>query len=197
LREFYRFARAYELTTENPTRNLPSVRVEAGVPRPAPEDRFREALAAAEPDIRIMLLFGWTIGMRRGEIARAHMDDIAGRQMVVRGKGNRQRTLLIGDVLHQALAGRRDTHDWVFPSRKKPGAHVSEGVVGDLMSVALGQGVTAHMLRHRFATVAYGAERDLRAVQTLLGHSKPETTQVDVQVDDGALTAAMAAAAQL
>ena len=31
-------------------------------------------------------------------------------------------------------------------------------------------------LRHRFATAAYAVERDLFAVQTLLGHSSPTTT---------------------
>jgi site-specific recombinase XerC len=42
---------------------------------------------------------------------------------------------------------------------------------------ALGRGWTAHKLRHRFATAAYAGNRGLLAVQQLLGHSKPETTQ--------------------
>ena len=50
--------------------------------------------------------------------------------------------------------------------------------LGKLVSEALGPGYTAHMLRHRFASLAYAVERDLRAVQELLGHAKIETTQV-------------------
>jgi site-specific recombinase XerC len=45
----------------------------------------------------------------------------------------------------------------------------------------------------RFATVAYAAERDLMAVQQLLGHAKPETTAVCAQVPDGALMRAVRA----
>ncbi|MBA2774731.1 MAG: site-specific integrase [Nocardioidaceae bacterium] len=40
----------------------------------------------------------------------------------------------------------------------------------------LGAGWSGHKLRHRFATTAYAAERDLLAVQQLLGHSRPEVT---------------------
>ena len=52
--------------------------------------------------------------------------------------------------------------------------------------------VLEHTLRHRFATTAYGVERDLRAVQELLGHSKPETTARYVAVPEGALRTAVA-----
>jgi integrase/recombinase XerC len=50
-------------------------------------------------------------------------------------------------------------------------------------------------LRHRFATVCYAGERDLLAVQTLLGHSKPETTRQYVLIPDKSLRAAVAWAA--
>jgi site-specific recombinase XerD len=56
-------------------------------------------------------------------------------------------------------------------------------------------GWTAHTLRHRFATVAYAGERDLLAVQVLLGHSKPETTRLYVLIPDASLRAAVAWAA--
>ena len=48
-------------------------------------------------------------------------------------------------------------------------------------------------LRHRFATQAYNGTHDLRAVQQLLGHSRPETTARYTLTDDDALTAAVLA----
>jgi site-specific recombinase XerD len=67
--------------------------------------------------------------------------------------------------------------------------------VSKLLSRALGAGWTAHQLRHRFASTAYAAERDLRAVQELLGHSKPETTARYTAIPEGAKRAAVLAAA--
>ncbi len=58
---------------------------------------------------------------------------------------------------------------------------------------ALGDGWTAHTVRHRFGTLAYAVERDLRAVQELLGHQKIDTMTVYRKVPDGAMRRAAAA----
>ncbi|OBK04066.1 recombinase XerD [Mycolicibacterium fortuitum] len=52
-----------------------------------------------------------------------------------------------------------------------------------------------HTLRHRFATRAYRATRNLRAVQMLLGHASVATTQRYLAVDDDEIRAAMMGAA--
>ena len=90
-----------------------------------------------------------------------------------------------------ALAAQAE--GWVFPSPH--GGHLGADRVGKILARALGAGYSAHTLRHRFASRAYTAQRDLRAVQELLGHSKPETTARYVAVPDDALAAAVAAAA--
>lgn len=51
------------------------------------------------------------------------------------------------------------------------------------MNAALPGHWTAHTLRHRFATEAYRRSHDLLLVQTLMGHSKPETTAMYVGLD--------------
>jgi len=53
-------------------------------------------------------------------------------------------------------------------------------------SDALGNGVTMHQLRHRFATMAYAVDTDVLVVQRLLGHASPATTQRYVRTDDRA-----------
>ena len=63
--------------------------------------------------------------------------------------------------------------------------------IGKALSRMLGPGWTAHTLRHRFASRAYAVDRDLRSVQELLGHSKPETTMRYTAIPDGALRAAV------
>jgi integrase len=64
-------------------------------------------------------------------------------------------------------------------------------VRGDLNSEHARPGTSGSTLRHRFAMRAYMSERDLRAVQELLGHAKPETTARYAAVPDGALLAAV------
>jgi integrase len=81
---------------------------------------------------------------------------------------------------------------YLFPGRY--GAGLSADVVGRTLSRLLGPGWSGHTIRHRFASSAYAAERDLRAVQELLGHSKPETTARYVQTPTHAKHAAVLAA---
>jgi integrase len=65
---------------------------------------------------------------------------------------------------------------------------------GELCSIALGGRWTLHTLRHRFGTAAYRGSHDLRAVQELLGHSSPATTQIYVAVNEDSLREAARAA---
>jgi site-specific recombinase XerD len=73
--------------------------------------------------------------------------------------------------------------------------HVTADYVADRLEKCLPDGWTAHSLRHRFATAAYNATKDLRAVQQLLGHARPETTARYTLVGDDAMTAAVMAVA--
>jgi hypothetical protein len=97
----------------------------------------------------------------------------------------------IGDDLAAAIAA--DNADgYLFPGDED--GHLSPRWVGKLMAGALPDHWTAHTLRHRFATRAYRGSRNLRAVQTLLGHSSVATTERYTAVDDDEIRAAMMAA---
>ena len=67
--------------------------------------------------------------------------------------------------------------------------------MGKVISRWFPQGFTTHNLRHRCGTIAYQrGGRDLRAVQELLGHAKPETTARYTLVAPDAVRAAVMAA---
>lgn len=192
LRMFYGWARTFEHLAADPTSNLPAVETTPGVPRPAPDHRIKFALAGADARVRLMILLGATMGLRRAEIAKLHTDDITEKGLMVRGKGGKVRLVPMDPTVSAALASVPKGYVFPRPTTDMP---LSAHYVGKLMTGQLGEGVTPHMLRHRFATVAYSAERDLRAVQTLLGHSRPETTAVYAQVAEASLATAVAAAA--
>ncbi|WGX98072.1 tyrosine-type recombinase/integrase [Nocardioides sp. L-11A] len=214
VREFYRWSVREGLIDASPADPIEPVRVPRGLPRPANDATVREALAGADERIRLMLLLGAHAGLRVSEIAGLVWSNVTTTRLIVTGKGGHTRLVPIaaGSTLSTALAAARrrqergeharwsesdasyDVGTWVFPSSQ--GGHLTGPHVGKLMRGALPGDVTAHQLRHRFATRAYGATRDLRAVQELLGHAMPETTARYAAVADGALLAAVVGAGE-
>lgn len=191
LRSFYGWTVIAGHIEANPALVLPSIKPSEPKPRPTPEQVLADALMQAEPRVRLMILLAAKQGLRRGEIAQIHSRDItkslSGWSLRVHGKGNKDRVV----PLHQDIAWmlRELEAGWAFPSQS--GGHISPRWVGDLVQRAMPTGWTTHCLRHRFATIAYHGSRDLLAVQALLGHSRPETTQRYVQLPDDAMRAAM------
>lgn len=195
---FYRWAVDTERIDTDPTARLAPVRVPPGAPRPVPTEILREAFARARTDRdRLILLFAAYAGLRRAEIARVRPGDFTHDGLVVRGKGGRERIVPVHPELAAAVRRElelraRGSHGsgWRFPSAitlegplfpGRFGNGLTPDNVGRVLSRLLGSGWSGHTLRHRFASSAYAAERDLRAVQELLGHSRPETTARYVQ----------------
>lgn len=191
LRGFYRWMVEAGQLDVDPAARLGTVRVPAGCARPTPENIVKRALLEAPPRERLMIMLAALAGLRCGEIARLHADDVAGDVLRVRGKGGRVREVPLAPPLVEALAGRTG---WIFPGRTSAG-HMTPGHVSRLLSRALPAGWTGHTLRHRMATRAYAGTRDLLAVSALLGHSRPETTQRYIRLPDDAIRQAVAAAA--
>lgn len=182
LRGFYQWAENVGHITADPSRKLPKVSVPQGLPHPAPTPVLDDALASADRRVLLMLKLAAYAGLRRAEIAGVHTSDILGDTLRIKGKGGKIREVPLHPALVEALAGV--PRGFVFPGRDN--GHLSPDRVGHVMAKALGSGWTAHSLRHRFATRAYAAERDLLTVQQLLGHSSVATTQRYTQVPDSA-----------
>lgn len=173
----------------DPSAALLPVRVPRSLPRPASEHQVQAGRAATAGDARLMVALAAHGGLRRSEIARCRGEDLSAWGLLVHGKGGRQRVVPVSGWLRAELAAR--PAGWLFPGRF--GGHVHPATVQRWVRDAAG--VAPHALRHRFATRAYQGTRDLIAVQQLLGHASPETTQVYVRVCGDALAAAVAAAA--
>lgn len=189
---FFRWLHKSGRRSDDPSLDVPRVKKPHAHPRPCPDRYIAAAMKMATTSERLMIRLGAECGLRRGEIARVHSDDVvadsAGRSLIVRGKGDKQRIVPLPDDLAGIIM---DVRGYLFPGRF--GGHVEESYIGDHISRLLPDGYAAHTLRHRFATTAYAATHDLFVVAELLGHESVETTEHYVAMPDGRLREAMAA----
>lgn len=189
---FFRWLHKSGRRSGDPSLDVPRVKKPHAHPRPCPDRYIAVAMEMATSSERLMIRLGAECGLRRGEIARVHSDDVvadsAGRSLIVRGKGDKQRIVPLPDDLAGIIM---DARGYLFPGRF--GGHVEESYIGDHISRLLPDGYAAHTLRHRFATTAYAATHDLFVVAELLGHESVETTEHYVAMPDGRLREATAA----
>lgn len=190
IRQFYAWAARTGHIDTSPADQLPKIRAAEPQPRPAPAALVDTAIARSDTRTALILRCAIDVGLRRTEIALIHRDDLfrdlAGWSLVVHGKGSRERIVplpadLATDLAAACLAGQ----GWAFPGQVD--GHISPQWVGKLASRALPGVWTLHTLRHGFATRLNDATGDLLAVQQLLGHASPATTQRYVAVDRGRL----------
>ena len=139
---------------------------------------------------RTMLIVLYSTGMRNAEMRQLHVRDIDSRSMLIhiqRGKGGRDRYVPLSPTLLETLRVYwrwMKPKTWLFPGTiagwraDKP---ITPKVVWDACQSAatranIHKRVSAHLLRHSYATHLLEAGADLRTIQLLLGHVKLEHT---------------------
>ncbi len=161
------------------------------------------------------LLYG--CGVRNAELTGLNLEDIhwANEAILVRGKGQKQRYVPLGDAAALALRsylaersallaaageGQGRTTPALFVNLQlrgldKPGgeARLTTRSVGRIVKrIAVLRGLSAevhpHTLRHAFGTHLLEEGADLRAIQELLGHERLSTTQRYTQLTTAQLT---------
>lgn len=194
LRSFFRWGVDAGRSDTDPTRKLPHPKAAHPHPRPAPQRVVDSAIDRSDPRTRLILRLAIELGLRRGEIAQIHADDIwndlDGATLTVHGKGNKDRNLPLAHSLAFTL---RSTCQggWLFPSDRHPSGHLTPRYVGKLAARVLTHPWTLHTLRHACATEVYRATRDILLVMQILGHSSVATTQRYIKMLDDRLRGAL------
>ena len=210
LRQFYRFLYAEGERGDDPTGAIEAPKTGSAIPHVLTEaevDKLLETARAGEtPDAlrrHALIELLYATGLRVSELIALPSTAIAEDEpfIVVRGKGDKERLVPIGEAAREAVAAWRDVRPsgspWLFPSRAQSG-HLTRQSVGNLLKdLAREAGIDAarvspHVLRHAFAShlLAHGA--DLRSVQKLLGHADISTTQIYTHVLEERLKQAVA-----
>ena len=204
LRSFYQFLIRVKKVKHDPTEDIQSPKVEKRVPSVLTSQEV-ELLLEQPKDVdlkgtrdKAMLEFAYATGMRVTEIISLNIEDVNVEEgFVICKQASKQRNIplgslslkavkeyieearpvLIKDEKEQALFvnvnGKRLTRQgfWKIVKYYKEQAHITKDI-------------TPHVLRHSFATHLLQNGADLKAIQTMLGHSDISSTQVYMQFQD-------------
>jgi integrase/recombinase XerD len=161
--------------------------------RPSGKETVREAALALRDRAMIELLYAG--GVRVSEVADARLEDLKLEMgyILVRGKGDKERTVPLGAPAQRALQEYlKNGRAAIAKNKNSPLLFLGVGarrltrqrvwqLVGKA-SLASGRHASPHMLRHSCATHMVENGADLRTVQTILGHSDISTTQIYTHV---------------
>lgn len=206
VRSFYRFLHRADVVESNPARSVGAPKIERHLPGHLDRAQTETLLTAATTralegrftdvrDLAILELF-YSAGLRLSELRgvnRADLDLLGG-MVKVRGKGRKERIVPVGGHAQRALREYERARDTLIaqvgPAAERTAFFLSRlgrrmspktlhnAVVARLKGVDEGAGLSAHSLRHTFATHLLDQGADLRAVQELLGHASVSTTQI-------------------
>lgn len=189
LRAWYRWAIREGLCDTDPTLLVDMPRLPQRLPRPAREDQIGHVLAGADPAVAAMIGLMAGAGLRCVECSRLDWRDVdlAAGQIIVMGKGMKERSLELAPAIVRLLAALDGFDGPVFVGVR--GGRLSPARISQTVCRAFrhaGYPTTSHQLRHRFATAALREpEADIMVVRQLLGHANVGTTQIYAEIVPG------------
>jgi integrase len=145
---------------DDPTVDLDRPKVARGLPRPV--DDLAQRLGQLEHPYVAIAVFLVESGLRIGELERLERPTTPAREVLVHGKGAKDRWV----PLTPAAAAALEELPEVLPARSSIQRHFRAA------------GFTPHRLRHTLGCELAAAGVDLGDIQAILGHASPATTTV-------------------
>jgi len=200
LKSFFGWLVQEELLLRNPASKIKA---------PKKPSRSPKALTVEELEIvrescktlreRALVEVMYSTGCRLSEVANLKISDIDHQNMSAQviGKGDKERTVYLSfkamHHINKYLNDRKEPsegkRDFLFIGERRPynrltGRAIQKVVDNIEQRVSLSKPLTPHVFRHTFATLSMENGADLVDVQHLLGHERPETTQIYAHVSE-------------
>lgn len=203
LRSFFRYLCRQGILNTNPTDGLRGPRQEEKLPHFLAEEAITTLLTTPEENRfglrdRAILETLYSGGLRVSELTGLDLQDLDldDGTAIVRGKGKRERIVLLGNAAVEAIRQWLEVRQGTEPPPpsasealflNKHGTRLTSRSVGRLLEKYLKQAgldpkTSPHTLRHSFATHLLDRGADIRSVQELLGHRSLSTTQIYTHV---------------
>lgn len=203
-RTFWKYLQRQKKVQGNPWDKLSTPKLNKKLPVFLTSEEISNLLAT--PDImkpqglrdRALLELLYATGIRVTEAVQLNLNDLdlGRREILVTGKGNKERIVLLGQYAGEAINkylqdGRPKLMNNKHKTRSlfinKGGTRLTQRsvqriLVQTTLKANIDKSVTPHVLRHSFATHLLEGGADLRSVQELLGHESLSTTQVYTHV---------------
>lgn len=186
---FFNYLEFEDIIKCNPVRKTKPVR-EVKIIRPSFTDleveEMRESITTLRDKAIIETLN--TTGVRVSELCNMNINDIQNGTSIIRGKGNKDRTVYFSDkalyYLHKYLESRTDTNNALFINLKRTNGkygRITKGSV-EKMIRDVGKKINIKAYPHKFrrtvATRGINKGMPIQEVRVLLGHSKIDTTLI-------------------
>jgi integrase/recombinase XerC len=176
---FFTWAVREEILDFNPVFQVPNVKVRRRHPRPVTTEEVFAILARAAAPYRLWYLIAAYAGLRCTELAGLQRQHITQRDMWICGKGDVERIVPTHPLIWAEVSGLSGHIIRRLDGKPANRRYVSGRGNHQLHEVLGLPGVTMHRLRRWFGTAAYAAaDKDIVAVQELLGHASVNTTQI-------------------
>ena len=164
----------YTVTLERPEEvaDIPWPQIPKPLPKVLSGTEMERVLAAIKSSThRAIIMSAYAAGLRVSEACSLRISDIDSKRMVIhvhRGKGEKDRCVMLSRRLLECSGSFSRSEMCAGPARSA--LHKA------IRAASIKKPVTAHVLRHSFATHLLEAGVDIRTIQMLLGHACIRTT---------------------
>ena len=205
LRSFYKYLLNNNVVETNPFLLISLPKKEKHLPRFFYYNELEELFKT--PDIRtplgqrdrLLLEILYATGVRVSELVNIKVSDISGFEILILGKGDKERVVRFGDYANEILElylsngyKKLNVNGTKFLFLNNQGGQLTTRGVRYILNKIIEQTtidnkISPHMLRHTFATHLLNEGCDLLTVQELLGHASLSATSIYTHITNDRL----------
>ncbi len=200
LRTFYRYLMNEKMIDHNPFLSVKLPKKDKKLPRFFQYNELEEMFNV--PDLtkslgqrdRLILEMLYATGIRVSELVNIKCSDISNHEILILGKGNKERIVRFGDYANETLNLylkdgylKLNKHNLPYLFLNKNYTQLTDRGVRKILNniidkTAINKKISPHMIRHSFATHLLNEGCDLLSVQQLLGHDSLSATSIYTHV---------------